>query len=229
MEINNLRLIDIIFILKKRIKILLFTAIPIFIIGLYFIFNTPTQYKGEVTFIIMNNPTTLSSSVNNNDLAASEKLATIYSEISKSKTLLQKVINKFDLNETVNSLEKKVKFEPIGNTGILKFTYIDSHPIMVATISNEIANEFLLKVNTTLNLRNIRIIEEAIPPTEPISKKIFIKFCVTILASSIFGIFFAFLIENYSLKLKDYSEIMAILESPILGVIPKFQSEDKSS
>ncbi|MEG1808050.1 MAG: hypothetical protein RR265_07935, partial [Cetobacterium sp.] len=164
MEINDLRLIDIIFILKKRIKILLLAATPIFLLGIYLTLNTPTKYKGEVTFIIMNNATTLSSSINNNDLAASEKLATIYSEISKSKTLLQKIINKFDLNETVDSLEKKVKFEPIGNTGILKLTYIDSHPIMAATISNEIGNEFLVKVNTTLNLKNIRIIEEAIPP-----------------------------------------------------------------
>ncbi|MEG0300362.1 MAG: hypothetical protein RSA57_07950 [Cetobacterium sp.] len=229
MEINDLRLIDIIFILKKRIKILLLAATPIFLLGIYLTLNTPTKYKGEVTFIIMNNATTLSSSINNNDLAASEKLATIYSEISKSKTLLQKIINKFDLNETVESLEKKVKFEPIGNTGILKLTYIDSHPIMAATISNEIGNEFLVKVNTTLNLKNIRIIEEAIPPTKPIPKKIFIKFCMVILASSLFGIFFAFLVENYSLKLKDYSEIMAILESPILGVIPKFEPEDKLS
>lgn len=95
------------------------------------IFITP-KYESTATFYVYNSSDGSSSngSINNNDLQAAESLASTYSKIFKSNTVLDSVLK--DINNTQNltrkDLTKMVTISLISNTQLLEITVTSPDP-----------------------------------------------------------------------------------------------------
>ena len=108
---DEIDLADLIFTLIRRWKLIVLTAIPVVILGVIFAITRPTVYQAETTLIVSNNMSSVS--LDSSDISLSQRLVITYSEIAKNKSILNKVINKYDLKETTEQLAKLVTITPV--------------------------------------------------------------------------------------------------------------------
>ena len=159
---DEIDLADLIFTLIRRWKLIVLTAIPVVILGVIFAITRPTVYQAETTLIVSNNMSSVS--LDSSDISLSQRLVITYSEIAKNKSILNKVINKYDLKETTEQLAKLVTITPVDSTELISLTYKNSDPQLAAMVTNEIANEFMDKVVQVMRVRNVNIVEKAQVP-----------------------------------------------------------------
>lgn len=218
---DEIDLADLIFTLIRRWKLIVLTAIPVVILGVIFAITRPTVYQAETTLIVSNNMSSVS--LDSSDISLSQRLVITYSEIAKNKSILNKVINKYDLKETTEQLAKLVTITPVDSTELISLTYKNSDPQLAAMVTNEIANEFMDKVVQVMRVRNVNIVEKAQVPVQLPKKRALILLASVVLGLAA-GTGMAFVMEFLHKKLRKPSEIQAILGVSMIGMIPDLEN-----
>ncbi|WP_297595836.1 Wzz/FepE/Etk N-terminal domain-containing protein [uncultured Cetobacterium sp.] len=219
---EELDLMDLVFTLLRRWKLIMLVAIPIFALGVFFAATRPTVYKGELTLMVSSGRNYSANSLDGGELSMNQKLATTYAEIAKSRAILNNVIKKYDLDESLKELQEKVTIEPVEDTELLQLTYKNGDPLMAAAVVNEIGNEFMLKVREVMNFQNIKIVEPAEVPKEPLPKKRALILAISFVLSGMIGCMVAFIVEFFFCKLRKPKDIEKILGTTMLGMVPDF-------
>ena len=102
------------------------------------------------------------SSINTlNDINVSQKLVSTYSQIIKSKLVLDQVISELSLSETADSLSKHVTVTAVEGTEIIKIAVEDGNHVLAAQIANKIADVFMKKIVNIYQLNNVSVIDAA--------------------------------------------------------------------
>lgn len=219
---DEIDLADLIFTLIRRWKLIVLTAIPVIILGIIFAITRPTVYQAETTLIVSNNMSSVS--LDSSDISLSQRLVITYSEIAKNKSVLRKVIAKFDLKEDTEELAKLVTITPVDDTELITLTYKNSDPQLAAMVTNEIANEFMDKVVQVMRVRNVNIVEKAQVPVQPLPKKRVLILFASVVLGLAAGTGMAFVMEFLHKKLRKPSEIQAILGVSMIGMIPDLEN-----
>ncbi|MDY4801107.1 MAG: Wzz/FepE/Etk N-terminal domain-containing protein [Fusobacterium mortiferum] len=219
---DEIDLADLIFTLIRRWKLIVLTAIPVVILGVIFAITRPTVYQAETTLIVSNNMSSVS--LDSSDISLSQRLVITYSEIAKNKSILNKVINKYDLKETTEQLAKLVTITPVDSTELISLTYKNSDPQLAAMVTNEIANEFMDKVVQVMRVRNVNIVEKAQVSVQPLPKKRALILLASVVLGLAAGTGMAFIMEFLHKKLRKPSEIQAILGVSMIGMIPDLEN-----
>lgn len=219
---DEIDLADLIFTLIRRWKLIVLTAIPVVILGVIFAITRPTVYQAETTLIVSNNMSSVS--LDSSDISLSQRLVITYSEIAKNKSILNKVINKYDLKETTEQLAKLVTITPVDSTELISLTYKNSDPQLAAMVTNEIANEFMDKVVQVMRVRNVNIVEKAQVPVQSLPKKRALILLASVVLGLAAGTGMAFIMEFLHKKLRKPSEIQAILGVSMIGMIPDLEN-----
>jgi Capsular polysaccharide biosynthesis protein len=219
---DEIDLADLIFTLIRRWKLIVLTAIPVVILGVIFAITRPTVYQAETTLIVSNNMSSVS--LDSSDISLSQRLVITYSEIAKNKSILNKVINKYDLDTTAEGLAKLVTITPVDSTELISLTYKNSDPQLAAMVTNEIANEFMDKVVQVMRVRNVNVVEKAQVPVQPLPKKRVLILLASVVLGLAAGTGMAFVMEFLHKKLRKPSEIQAILGVSMIGMIPDLEN-----
>ena len=219
---DEIDLADLIFTLIRRWKLIVLTAIPVVILGVIFAITRPTVYQAETTLIVSNNMSSVS--LDSSDISLSQRLVITYSEIAKNKSILNKVINKYDLDTTAEGLAKLVTITPVDSTELISLTYKNSDPQLAAMVTNEIANEFMDKVVQVMRVRNVNVVEKAQVPVQPLPKKRDLILLASVVLGLAAGTGMAFVMEFLHKKLRKPSEIQAILGVSMIGMIPDLEN-----
>lgn len=226
-EESELDLIDLIHILLRRWKLISLIGIPIFIGGVIFAFTRPTVYKGEITLMVSNGKNYSVVSIDGSEITTNQKLVTTYAEVAKSKLLMKRLITKYDLESTPENLSREINVNPIEDTELIKINYIDKDKQMAAAVANEIGNEFVQRIKEIMNFQNLKIVERAEIPEEPLPNKRKLILVVSGVLGLLGGVFTGFLVEFLHSKLRKPKDIESILKCPMLGMIPEFNLEEK--
>lgn len=224
---EEIDLVDLLFTLTRRWKLITLVALPIFLAGVFFALTRPTVYKAETTLMVSSGRNFSATSLDSGELTVNQKLATTYVEVAKSKIILKRVIGKFDLEETPEELAKKVKIEPVEDTELLKLSYTNGDGGMAAAVINEIGAEFISRIREVMNFQNLKVVEKAEIPDLPMPKKRGLIVAISFVLAAMGGVFVAFLVEFFHSKVRKPKEIEGILGCPMLGVIPDFNIDEK--
>ena len=129
--------------LKKYILLIL-AVIAVSLIGvvLYEKNIKIPMYSANTTIVLTQTNQTQETTITQNDLQINSKLVSTYSEIVKSKLVLQQVINNLNLDYTYKELYRNVYVENVQNTEILKVSVKDRDPNNASMIANKIAKVF---------------------------------------------------------------------------------------
>lgn len=219
---EELDLVDLVFTLLRRRKLIVLIALPICILGILFAATRPNVYKAEMVMMVSSGRNFSASSLDGGELSVNQKLATTYAEIAKSNIILKNVIKKYDLETTLEGLQTNITINPIRDTELLQLTYKNSDPGLAAAVVNEIGNEFILKVREVMNFQNIKIVESAEVPREPLPKKRTLIVVISFLFSIMVGCMTAFIVEFFFCKLRKPKDIEKILGTTMLGMVPDF-------
>lgn len=220
---EEINLMDLVFTLLRRWKLIGLVALPIFGMGVFFALTRPTVYKTEMTMMISSGRNFNASSLDGEELSVNQKLATTYAEIAKSNAILKNVIKKYDLETTLKTLQNEVSIAPVKDTELLQLTYKNSDPALAVAVTNEIGNEFMLKVREVMNFQNIKVVEAAEIPREALPKRRGAILVISLILSGMTGCMVAFVVEFFFCKLRKPKDIEKILGTSMLGMVPDFK------
>jgi hypothetical protein len=220
----QLNIFEILYILKKRILILIFAAIIGFgVFGTYSYFILQPQYTSTAMLYVFSKETTLTSLA---DLQIGSQLTKDYKIIISSRPVLLKVIATLNLDITYKELKKKLTVENPADTRILLLSIVDGDPEMSKQIVDAVAETASAYIGDLMEMVPPKIIEDGEIPqnkTSPHTKKnaalgaalgIMLVVAVTVIQN----------ILDDSIKTED--DVAKYLDVPVLAVLPD-KDEDK--
>ena len=219
--------------IKKNGKIIIVVVLSFILIsGLYTTFFMKQEYEANVkVFIGKQKFQNTTENYNNEEISLYQRLITTYSEVIKSKKLINKSINDSKINNLSNKDEKitydsvigNFTVNPITNTQIIEVKYKSLNPqqsydLLYSTTENLIA--YSKELYPTVN---IKVVEQVhVDYSDLISKKNMI-----VGASLILGLLTGIGIVIAAMYFDNTFKNKGVLEEeigiPVIGVIPDFQ------
>lgn len=213
---------------NKRLHIMVISIIAIIIGTIYsFYFVTP-KYQSYTTLVLVKateDSETATKTITSSDVGLAKSLIGTYSQFVKSKSVLRPTINNLQLNESEETLVKKISVSEINDTEMLKIIVKDEDPVKAMKIANELTRVFAEKISQVY-VDNVYILDEAeesiTPYNENHAKDILIFFVIGLILSAVYV-----LIANmFDTTVKDSDDIENSAELTTLVSIP-FACDDE--
>lgn len=219
-------------VLKRKWLIAIVTLLAILAGTAYSLYLVTPEYQSSTTLMVNG-----SKGLNAGDIAASfdlgsinlsQKLVVTYSEIVKSRIVLEQVIAQLELDYTYTELLKMTSAQQVGSTEILKISVTSGKPQLSADIANTISSVFIKEVMRILKVNNVEIIDVAIPMYKAINMRTTLNIAISAVLGLMLGVFLAFLLEYMDHTIKTEEDIEKYLGVSVIGAIPDYAKEMKS-
>ncbi len=198
----------------------------IFVIGVgnvYTILTRVPMYKSNTTIVLVSENN--SESYNTSDLQLNKNLVGTYSEIIKSRKVIEPVIENLGLNYTYGKLKGRVSVDSVTNTEIIRITVSDDDPKTATRIANEIASVFTTEIQKIYKLNNVSIVDKAVDAVKPYN----VNYIKDILIYSAIGLVLScgiiFIKFYFDTTIKTSEEIENKLGLTVLGIVPKVEKD----
>ena len=208
-------------IIKKRFWIIaLIATVAVVISGAISFFVLQPVYQAKSTLIVNTEKTAESTTVSNDQLSVTQKLAVTYGEIIKSRAVIEPVITNLKLDATYEQVAGQITVSPVKDTQIISISVEDTNPNKARDIANEIPKVFKKEAKRITKANSVEVIDKAILPKAPIKPNKVMNVAIAAVLGVMIGLFVIFLIEYLDNKMKTPQDIEKHLGLPILGVIP---------
>lgn len=200
-------------------KLFLFAIIVsiVFIIGcLYFIFLQKPLYGSYTTIVLGGNS---ESSITSSDLTLSKNLLGTYTEIVKSRRVLDKVNSDLGLNISYSTLSSYLSVSSINDTEIIKISVKTDDSYKSMMVANYTAKYFIEEVKRLYNIDNANTLDEAIINSEAVNINIVKQFIIYLLVGMIISFLLIFVMFYFDRTIKSIEQIEIKTGLPILGKV----------
>ncbi|MCI8460809.1 MAG: hypothetical protein HFE81_05380 [Bacilli bacterium] len=181
------------------------------------------MYRSSTTIVLVSENNTGDSTYNSSELQLNKNLVGTYSEIIKSRKVLNEVISNLGLSYSTVDLSENISVAAVENTEIIRITVADADNKQAAKIANEIASVFMTEIQKFYKLNNVSVIDKAENSLNPYNVN-YIKdnliYLIIGLALSSGVIFIMFYFDT---TIKTSEEIENKLGLTVLGVVPKVE------
>ncbi len=220
-EINLRELFDY---FKSKISWIIIAVILVIGIGnIATIIMRVPMYRSSTTIVLVSENNTGDSTYNSSELQLNKNLVGTYSEIIKSRKVLNEVISNLGLSYSTVDLSENISVAAVENTEIIRITVADADNKQAAKIANEIASVFMTEIQKFYKLNNVSVIDKAENSLNPYNVN-YIKdnliYLIIGLALSSGVIFIMFYFDT---TIKTSEEIENKLGLTVLGVVPKVE------
>lgn len=216
--------------LKKYIIIILL-VVAVFLVGIMFYdknLKVP-MYSANTTIVLTQTNQAQESTITQNDLQINSKLVSTYSEIVKSKLVLQQVINNLNLDYTYKELYKNVSVENVQNTEILKVSVRDKDANNASEIANSIANVFSKEVSKIYELNNVSIIDKSQVPKDVCNNTLKRDLILSLFVSIFGSVAIIFVIYYFDDTIKLTENLEEEINLPVVAKIFKSDIGNKTN
>ena len=218
---------------KKKIQVIIITVFFI-IAGLIYTLNFVTpKYQSYTTLVLAQNVGTSQfviedGAITQMDLALNEKLVKTYSELAKSDSVLEKVINNLKIDRTISGLRKGISVNEVDETELIKITASDENPEIAKNIANEIAKQFIEKIQEIYNISNIYVVDEAKTSELPYNINHAKDVIIFAFVGAVISFGYVILLNLFDSTIKKANEVEQIVK--VIGEVPviDFDSKDRS-
>lgn len=185
-------------------------------------FVTPLYQSSAMLYVNNNSLSVGTTKIDMGDLTASKSLAATYTVILKSRTTLEQVIARADLDYRYDTLDRMITADTVNDTEVFRVTVTSSDPVEAEKIANTIIEVLPDRINTIMEGSAVKIVDTAIVPDRYVSPS-FRKNTVIgmmlgfVLSCGFYVIVFMLdtLIHSENTLLEEYPEI------PLLAVVPR--------
>ncbi len=225
MEYDEIDLRELIFILRKRLAIILILIfLSVVTSGFVSYFILDKQYQASTTIIVGSNISYYEiKDLQLSDITMYQKLLKTFSEIAKSRMVSEKVINDLDLGISIESLQNKISVTVVGDTQMMTIKATDKNPETAALIANKLSDIFKKEVAQIMQVENVEIIDPAVVPRSPIKPKPMLNIGIAFILALMVGVGLSFLLEYLDHTIKTPDDVEKYLELPVLGAIPQME------
>lgn len=218
---------DLFGLLLHKVWIIILAAVVAGAIGfaVSFFLITP-QYESTTSIYISTNKGS-ENSMTLGDAQLASQLTKDYEELILGRTVLEKVIDVYKLDESYESLKNRVTVANTSNTRIITITVKDPNPANAQIIANSIRDAAAIHIKDVTDVEAVNVADEANLPENPcepsVPKWTLIAAIIGMVAAA--GI----IIVQYLMDdtIKSSEDIEKYLELSTLGLIPNFDTVDK--
>jgi capsular polysaccharide biosynthesis protein len=224
---KTIRLTDIFKTLKKRwMLIMLVLLAATTLSGILSFFVLTPVYQASTQILV--NQKDSQNQLDESRLRSNVDLINTYSVIVKSPRILEKVINKLELSQSVEQLTKNISVTSQENSQVFSLTVENSNAVLAVKIANSISETFQKEILDIMNVNNVSILAEAKIKKNPVPVKPNPVFNITIgvVIGLLAGVGLAILLDFLDSTLKDDQDVVELLGMPVLGAIPKMPKNE---
>ena len=185
-------------------------------------------YTASTTVVLAQSAANETATTTLNDINVNQKLVSTYSEIVKSRRVLQQAIDELGLDMTAEQLAKQVKVSAIDDTEIIRISVAYADQSRAAEITDKIAEIFTKEIADIYKLNNVNILDEAKTPEKP-SNDTTIRDTAIAALIAVFGVMaIAFVIFYFDDTVKYNEDLEKAIQMPIAGRILKSDVKAKA-
>ena len=209
---------------KGKIMWILLTIILVVAIGnIYTILRRVPMYRSSTTIVLVSE--NKNESYNSSELQLNKNLVGTYSEIIKSRKVLEPVIENLKLNYSYEQLKANVQVSSVTNTEIIRVSVGDKDPNVATKITNEIADVFTREIQKIYNLNNVSIVDKAVSNVKPYNVNYLKDNLIYIAGALVLSCGIIFICFYFDTTIKTSEEIENKLGLNVLGVVPRVTME----
>ena len=220
MEEQVISISEIIDAVKKRWKIIaLTTVLATLVSGIFSFFVISPTYEAS-TKIFIGKEGAESEGYNSSDVSMYQNLIKTYSELIKTKALVNKAIDNSEYDLSVNSVLNGITVNTLTGTQILQISYQSKSPSIAKNMLESITNEFITKAEELVPNGNVKILESVELPKNPVAPNKTMNIAIAFILGMMVGFGIVFLLEYLDNTYKNKEQLEKDLDIPVLGVIP---------
>lgn len=204
--------------LSKIIIVVIGIGLMVVVGNVYSLIARRPLYESNTT-IVLASESKDSATYTQNDLQLNQKLVSTYSQIIKSRKVMQKVIDTERLNYTVSQLSENVTVTSVQDTELIKISVNDRNSITAMKIANDIVPVFSEEV------KRIYKIDEAVEASKPYNINYVKENLIYILVGFVLASAVIFIIYYFDTTIKSSEIVEDKLGLTVIGIVPKEEKE----
>lgn len=218
---------DLLGLLLHKAWIIILAGIATAAIGFAVSFFLITPQYESTTSIYISTSKGGENSMTYSDAQLASQLTKDYEELILGRTVLEKVIAMYDLNESYGSLKNRVTVANTSNTRIISITVKDPNPQNAQILANSIRDAAAVHIKDVTDVEAVNVADEANLPTSPCEPSVPKWTAIAALIGMI--LIAAVIVVQYLLDdtIKSSEDIEKYLELSTLGLIPNFDTVEK--
>ena len=219
-EININELFN--YFLSKKL-IIIISLVTVFVLGnSYSLAIRKPMYKSDTLLILISEK---NETYNNTDYQLNQNLLGTYSEVVKSRKVINTALKNTKSKETYNDVEDRISVTNSENSDIIRVTFTGRNPKKVKKFTDEIAHVFMDEVKDKYKLDNASVLDAAEVAKHAYNKNIIKDNLIYILAGLILGFGITFVIYYFDNTIKNTEVVEDKIGLKVLGVVPKVDKE----
>lgn len=220
MEEQVISISEIIDAVKKRWKIIaLCTLIATLVSGIFTFFIIAPTYEASTKVFIGKEESSVEN-YNYNDITMYQKLLKTYSELIKTKDLINRSITNSEYELEVEDVLNNVCITTVADTQMIQIAYKSTSPNIAKNMLENITNEFITTAQELVPNGNVRVLETVELPEEPVAPNKKMNIAIAFILGMMVGLGIVFLLEYLDNTYKNKEQLEKDLDIPVLGVIP---------
>ena len=220
MEEQVISISEIIDAVKKMWKIIALTTVLATVVsGIFSFFIISPTYEAS-TKIFIGKEGAESEGYNSSDVSMYQNLIKTYSELIKTKDLVNKAIDNSQYDLSVNNVLNGITVNTLTGTQILQISYQSKSPSVAKNILESITNEFITKAEELVPNGKVKIHESEQLPKNPVAPNKTMNIAIAFILGMMVGFGIVFLLEYLDNTYKNKEQLEKDLDIPVLGVIP---------
>ena len=210
--------------LSKIIIVVIGIGLMVVVGNVYSLIARRPLYESN-TAIVLASESKDSATYTQNDLQLNQKLVSTYSQIIKSRKVMQKVIDTERLNYTVSQLSENVTVTSVQDTELIKISVNDRNSITAMKIANDIVPVFSEEVKRIYKIDNVSVVDEAVEASKPYNINYVKENLIYILVGFVLASAIIFIIYYFDTTIKSSEIVEDKLGLTVIGIVPKEEKE----
>jgi len=222
-EINLKELFS--YMLSKIVIIIVLTVVLVVGSIVYREFFKEPLYQSSTTIVLARSSNVSiedgTTGITQNEILLNQKLVSTYREIIKSRRILEKVIEKLELDITYKELTNSISVTNQEDTEIIKITVSNPNKEDAKNIADAIASTFSTEIAKIYSIQNISVIDYARQSNEPYNINPVKETALAAIIGIVLGCGIVFVMFYFDTTIKSVEEIEEKIKLPVLGAVPK--------
>jgi capsular polysaccharide biosynthesis protein len=211
---------EIMHILTKRWKLILsITLMATVTAGIISFFVIAPKYEAS-TKVFIGKENSKDENYNNSDIQMYQQLMKTYAGVVTTNDLIEKAIDRNNLNTTSEEVLKNLTVTPGANTQILEIKYVSTDKELAKDVVQSVTTEFIRTSTQLIPNGNVKVIESVKLPESPSSPNKKLNIAIAFLLGLMVSAGLAFLLEFMDDTFKTKEQLEEILGVPVIGAIP---------
>ena len=208
---------------KSKLGVVILFVVLVGILGcLYGLFIQKPMYKSSTSIVLISEAKD-NSQLTYNDVSVNQNLVSTYSEIVKSKRILNQVINNLNLDYSYGALSNNIELSSVTGTQIIKITVTDENSKTAMKVANEIGKVFAKEIPELYNISNVNILDTAEVAPSAYNVNITKQSAIFLLAGLVLGLGVVFVMYYFDRSVKNASQIEDKLKLPVLATVREYR------